>query len=74
MIDEVPFDSKKLKLHHQFESIDTEYIDVLRNLRPRKVEGAGGMKEKEIKLEEIDVFLTLSGEGGGRVQGREKSQ
>jgi hypothetical protein len=32
------------------------------------------MKEKEIKLEEIDVFLTLSEEGGGRVQGRGKSQ
>ena len=51
MIGEVPFDSKKLKLHHLFESIDTDYI---------------------VKLEEIDVFLTLSGEGGGRVQRRGK--
>ena len=36
----------------------------------RKVEGVGVMKDKELKLEEIEASLTLGGAGAGRVQGR----
>jgi hypothetical protein len=36
----------------------------------REVEGVGVMKDKELKLEEIEVSHTLGGSGEGRVQGR----
>ena len=38
----------------------------------RKVEGVGVMKDKEIKLEEIETSHTLGGAGKGGVQGRGK--
>ena len=34
--------------------------------------GVGVMKDKELKLEEIEVTHTLGGAGEGRVQGRGK--
>ncbi len=38
----------------------------------REVEGVGVMKDKELKLEEIEVSNTLGGAGEGRAQGRGK--
>jgi hypothetical protein len=38
----------------------------------RKVEGLGVMKDKELKLEEIEASHTLGRPGEGHVQGRGK--
>ena len=40
----------------------------------RKVQGVGVMKDKVVKVEEIEVSHTLGGSGEGRVQGRGKGR
>ena len=45
---------------------------IKRELRGRKVEGVGVVKDKEVKCEEMEASHTLGGTEGGRVQWRGK--